>query len=240
MIGSHRGAGATPGHEAPRLLGAVLAGGRSRRFGRDKTAALAGGRPMIRRAVDALAASCADVVVVSSRNETPRGAWRILPDLRPGVGPLAGIESALAEAARLGLDGVFVLAADLPLVGPDTVHRVAGGLGEAEAAAPRREGNPGFEPLCAVYRVTCLPAARSLLDEGRREARSLFEAAGGVTVPPDESTGLNVNTPDDLARAEARLTDSEARLADAGARLTDSEARPGEDDGRLGEEEGAS
>ncbi|MDH3424699.1 MAG: molybdenum cofactor guanylyltransferase, partial [Gemmatimonadota bacterium] len=185
-----------------RLLGAVLAGGRSRRFGRDKTAESIRGAPMIERAVDALASCCADVVVVSSREDTPVGPWRTIPDDRPDLGPLAGIETALAEAARFGCGAVFVLAADLPLVQSGTVADVVAELGEGRAAAAAREGDPDFEPLCAVYRTDCLDDVAALLDGGESAARALLERVGGARAPVDPRTLVNVNTEADLAMAE--------------------------------------
>lgn len=216
-----------------RLLGAVLAGGESRRFGSDKTAARVGGVRMLQRAVDALADACDEVVVVSSRDATPEGPWRVVPDLRPGRGPLAGIETALVEAEGKGLGGVFVLAADLPLVDPDVVRAVVEGATRGEAIAPERPGVPDFEPLCAIYRPACLPAVRDLLDEGRAAARELFERVDGrrVAIPGGRRMLLNVNTPADLVDAEARLDsdvrhDSEARSDSGGARATDGGPAP--------------
>lgn len=213
---------ATPSPDV-RLLGAVLAGGAGRRFGGDKTAADVGGVPMIRRAVDALGAACDEVVVISSRPETLRGEWRVVPDLRPGLGPLAGIETALSLLSSAGGaapsspdDGVVVLASDLPLVGPDavdclvTAYRAArrgarSGSG-VEAAAAARIGDPAFEPLFAVYSPACAPVVTRLLDEGRSAAQELFRAVSGVAVEvPGDVASLNVNTPNDRETAEARL-----------------------------------
>ena len=71
-----------------RLLGAVLAGGRSRRYGRDKAMELVSGVPMLHRAIHALEAVTEHVVVISSNHaEVPKGI-RVLPDVRPGHGPL--------------------------------------------------------------------------------------------------------------------------------------------------------
>ena len=173
-----------------------------------------------------------EVVVVSSRVETPRGPWRVLPDLRPGKGPLAGLEAALTEARRRGLEGVLVLAADLPLADDETLRRVADSLTDGDAAvvafaaadattppsAPAGEttaegrggGKPDFEPLCAVYRTDCLEVVQRLLDEGRHEARSLFETVGGRRVPVAPHALLNVNTPEALGRARSRIETREA------------------------------
>ena len=190
------------------LLGAVLAGGGSRRLGRDKAAESLAGIRLIDRAVGAVDPHCAEVVVVSSRPDTPAGAWTRLEDLREGKGPLAGIETALEHAARHGYDAVLVLAVDLPLVGPaalaelvrayDEAGRAAGG---ARPVAAAREGDPDFEPLCAVYPTGSLPTVGALLDSGERAARALFTACEGLRVEGIAGAGHNVNDEQGLAAA---------------------------------------
>ena len=195
---------------APRLLGAVLAGGESRRFGRDKAAVRLGGETLLSGAAGALAGVCEDVVVVSSREATDRGTWRLVSDAREPCGPLGGIEAALACASEAGLDGTFVLACDLPLVDGAIAAALAEALGTREAVAPRRRGDPPFEPLCAIYRVGCLPSVRALLDEGVRAAHRLLDEVGGVIVELPQASFLNVNTVEDAARAELELRTSRA------------------------------
>lgn len=191
----------TEGRDGP-ILGAVLAGGRSSRFGRDKGLARLAGERLVDRAADTLRKVCDAVVVVSSRPEHEvEGALRI-PDLRHDLGPLAGIESAMRHAEAVGAAAVFVLACDLPTVDASVVRSVVDGIGAAPAAAPRRDGPPGFEPLCAVYRTSCVDVASRLLDEGVRGAHALFEQVGGRTVEMEGAPALlNVNTPSDLERA---------------------------------------
>jgi molybdopterin-guanine dinucleotide biosynthesis protein A len=187
------------------LLGAVLAGGTSRRLGRDKASASIGDSRLIDRAIDALSGVCDHIVVVSSREDTPDGPWTQVGDLRPPCGPLGGIESALDAALRHDCLAVFVLACDLPLVDSGVVESVLAGLGSASAAAPRRDGVPDLEPLCAVYRSSCLDQATELLDGGVRAAQALFDEVGGVRVEIDREFFLNVNTEGDLDRASAVL-----------------------------------
>ncbi len=191
--------------DRPRLLGAVLAGGMSRRLGRDKAAEVVGDVPLLERAVLALKTTCSDVVIVSSRPDTPAGAWTRIPDARQPCGPLGGIEAALDHAALLGYDGAFVLACDLPLVDSKVIETVAAALGSADASAPTRVGRPDFEPLCAAYRVSCRATLRTLLDSGIRATHTLFERLDGERVEVDGDVFLNVNTEADLARADAAV-----------------------------------
>lgn len=186
-----------------RVLGAVLAGGESRRYGRDKAAEPIAGVRLVERAATTLAEVCDDVVIVSSRSREAR--WPTVPDLRAGCGPLGGIESALAHAERLGSDGVVVLACDLPLVTAGTVHALVAALEASPAAAPSRAGHPGVEPLCAAYRTSCLGTARALLDGGERAAHALFTTVEGTLLERPLAELLNVNTVADGRRAERAL-----------------------------------
>ena len=104
-----------------KLLGAVLAGGRSTRFGSDKALALLDGKPLIEHAIDALAAQV-DAVIVCGREY---GDW--VPDRpEPGLGPLAGINAALHAAAARGYDAVLTCPCDLPALPGDLAERLAG------------------------------------------------------------------------------------------------------------------
>jgi molybdenum cofactor guanylyltransferase len=183
----------------------VLAGGESRRFGRDKSAEVVGGVTLLARAAETLAEVLPRVVVVSSRAPETH-AWPSLRDLRPGQGPLGGIEAALEHAAGLGLDGAFVLACDMPLVDAATVRAVIAALGpETRAAAPERSAEPRVEPLCAAYRVGCLPDVREALDRNELAVHRLFADVRGVTVPVRAELLLNVNRPADRDRADEAL-----------------------------------
>jgi molybdopterin-guanine dinucleotide biosynthesis protein A len=187
------------------LLGAVLAGGGSRRLGRDKAAERVGPLRMVDRAVAALRPHCADVVVVSSRPDTPEGDWRSVRDLRAPCGPLGGIEAALYAASAGGHVAAFVLAVDLPLVHARALRPLVERFAEGSApVAASREGDPDFQPLCAIYPVGCLSAATRLLDGGTRPARALVEAVGGVRVDLGLRE-LNVNDEEDLHRAQTAL-----------------------------------
>ncbi len=189
-----------------RLLGAVLAGGRSRRYGRDKAMELVAGVPMLHRAIHALEATTDEVVVISCNHaEVPKGI-RGLPDAMPGHGPLGGLHTALLEAEACQLHAVLLLACDLPLVGERVMAAIAAQAETSLAAAPRRPG--GVEPLSAVSGCSALPLVAERLAESDLSLHSLFRALDGRELDLASlglETGasfLNVNTPEDLVRAE--------------------------------------
>jgi len=179
-------------------------------MGRDKLSLEVGGVPLVRRVHDVLASRCEEVVVAG---EAPgMGDIRFVPDLRPGRGPLAGMEAGL-EAARHPL--VFVAAGDMPFVPGDLVgfllECVAAG---ASAAVPMHGGQP--HTLCAAYDRRILSVVSSALDEGIGVVRTLLELLGEVEYVDEELRRfgdpefflMNVNSPEDLDRARTALRGS--------------------------------
>lgn len=213
--------GPQPGREgAGGLLGAVLAGGGSRRFGRPKAVEPLAGRPMAGWAREALAPHARRVVVAGDPAVGEALGVDARADAVAGRGPLEGLRTALRWAEEEGLAGAFVLACDLPLVPPGLVGALvaASGAGE-DAVVPASPGPLGLEPLCACYSARALAAVeRALAGEGDGAVHVLLEGLRLRVLPLNEvrkiadpaTAFLNVNTPEAAVRAgdllEARGT----------------------------------
>jgi molybdopterin-guanine dinucleotide biosynthesis protein A len=196
----------------------VLAGGESRRFGSPKALATFRGEPLWRRAARVLQEVGAPVLVVANAPDVVASVAsagsavaEVRGDLRPGDGPLAGIETGLTEARGLGLEGIFALACDLALVETDMVGALARawpGRGVATFEAP---GPWGVAPLCSVWGVELLGRVADALSAGRRSVGELMLGLDGAwfdldTARPGADPALvfrSANTPDDLALLEA-------------------------------------
>lgn len=173
------------------ILGAVLAGGRSTRFGSDKALARLDGQTLIARAVALLARQCSAVVVVG-REEAPAPC---LPDWpAPGMGPLGGLAAALRHARDNGFTDVLCVAVDA--VGLD--DRLLGQMFPAPAYV---ESQPviGFWPAAAADVVEAI-----LKGNGPHSLRALVDAteARAVRLPRPPA---NINSPDDLAHCEEAI-----------------------------------
>jgi molybdopterin-guanine dinucleotide biosynthesis protein MobB len=201
------------------LRGVVLAGGAGRRYGGGKPDALVGGLSLLVRALRALAPVTDAVGVVGEGPAAVPPGVPVRADLRPGLGPLAGLETALAWAAEEGRDGVAVLASDLPLVGAEVVGRL---VREWRAGTGRRSScvvagvGAEREPLCGVYGVDLLePLSSHLAAGGDRGVQRWVATLTGLRELPvaelvspgvaPEALLLNVNRPDDRVRAELLL-----------------------------------
>jgi len=193
-------------------LGAILAGGASRRFGAPKALAEVGGRRIVERVRDALAQAVRDVVLVA--NEPALFACLHLPtraDRVPGLGALAGIETALRWAMEMGRPGALCVACDMPFVAPALLREIAAraAAADADAIVPESGGRRGMEPLCAWYSVRSLPAAERALASDDRSLAALVGAvrAERISIADVRRFGepdvifLNVNTPGDHRRA---------------------------------------
>jgi molybdopterin-guanine dinucleotide biosynthesis protein A len=190
-------------------VGVVLAGGASRRMGRDKAALMLAGRPLLAWVVDALWAAFGEVMVIGPAE---RAALvpnvPIVPDTYPGQGPLGGIATALSHSRGARS---FVVACDMPFLRPELARYLAMLAPDALAVVPRSD--QGLEPLCACYGRACLPVAEALLGRGELALSGLLAGVAACVVEPDEwcaydPTGrslLNVNTPAEWAAARTIL-----------------------------------
>lgn len=106
------------------IIGVVLAGGRSTRFGRDKAMLSWQGKPLIERQIEALRAAGVDAVRVSG----DRPAYGGIPDAVPGKGPLAGLARIAAACPD---DDLLVIPVDMPLLSPALLCRLRTEMPEA-------------------------------------------------------------------------------------------------------------
>ena len=168
-------------------LGAVLAGGSSRRFGSDKAQAMLDGAPLIEHAVRALSAHVERVVVIGRDH----GEWKSAPD-RPeaGLGPLGGIAGALSHAMVTGAPSVLTVACDVPHP-PDALF----------TALTRAPAFCEDHPVFGHWPTSLLPDLLAWLGrEDDRSVRGFARAVGAIPVRIDEPIA-DIDTREDLERA---------------------------------------
>lgn len=196
-------------------LGVILAGGASRRFGAPKALAVVGGRRIVDRVLDALAEAVPEVVVSANDAELYDDLdLAVIPDRRPGIGPLAGIHAALHHAVERGWPGALVVACDLPYVTADVLRLIVrrASVSPAQAIVPESHDRRGVEPLCAFYSVDCIPVVEAMIAEGELRAHVLLERARTERIPLADVAAVgdprllfhNVNTVSDLDEGERR------------------------------------
>jgi molybdenum cofactor guanylyltransferase len=173
------------------VLGAILAGGQSTRFGSDKALAMLDGRPLIDHVASSLAKQC-DALVVAGRTQD----GYICADDRPApdMGPLAGLAGALAYASSNGFSYVLSVGVDAPGI-PDDLRAML-------EPAPAYVVN---QPVIGYWPVTALSLLDDILKSDERHSMLHFIERLGARAVALENSPANINTPADLENLERPL-----------------------------------
>ena len=184
--------------------GLVLAGGHSRRMGRDKTVLEFNGQTLLQRTV-ALLQTIFPSVLVSVRSLRQDVTVPQVVDEYPDAGPLAGLCAGLA---KVDTPWVFAAAADMPFLLPEVIRRLAESREGVQAVVPVIQGCP--QPLAAYYASSALPELQvSLTMPGKHSLRGALERLTVCRVhdnrlqrvDPSLRSFIDLDTPDDVAAA---------------------------------------
>lgn len=159
----------------------ILAGGRSSRFGSDKARALLDGQPLLGQVAALCGQVCRPVLAVGRRaGEYEDLGLETIGDLRPGGGPLAGLEAALEHAARQGASWLLALGCDqLGLQAAWLRGLLAAAAPGLIAVAFRAER---WQPLPALYHRDALPVVRALLAGAVPQGRTVAAPRTGTAL----------------------------------------------------------
>lgn len=190
------------------MAGIILAGGKSRRLGRDKAFETVGGRLIIDRVLEAASVSAVKLYIVSndpSKFAAYSERAELLRDEIPALGPLGGLYTALlATPDRYN----FMVPCDAPFIRPELIQYLLSELTDCDAVVP--ESGSRAHTTIAAYSITCLPAIEKQLALGHLKVDSFFpdvrvkhpSADDTNRYDPDGLSFFNVNTKEDLAEAE--------------------------------------
>ncbi|MCH8087235.1 MAG: molybdenum cofactor guanylyltransferase [Chloroflexi bacterium] len=193
------------------VSGVALAGGRSKRLGRNKAIEKIGDQSLIERVVGKLSQVASETVVVvaeeSKAADLNLPPWvRTAADLYPGTGSLGGIFTGLSVAK--GKYGV-VVACDMPFLNVDLIRFMLDIVSDYDAVVPRLQGRP--EPLHAVYSKSCVGPIERCLQADQFKIAIFFEQINVAYLEEDDIEAFdpshlsffNVNTQEDLDKALA-------------------------------------
>jgi len=151
--------------------GYVLAGGGSRRFGRDKALVEIDGEPMLARMIALLRAVPMKVKMIARRGKYEAFGAEMVEDRWPGEGPLGGIITALEDAGRSVAPSEWnlIVSCDMPFLTREWLSSLCERAGKSEAQVILAHSAQGPEPLCACWRTEAAESLRAAFERGVRK-----------------------------------------------------------------------
>ncbi|MFT6452200.1 MAG: molybdopterin-guanine dinucleotide biosynthesis protein A [Halocynthiibacter sp.] len=184
----------------------ILAGGQGQRMGHvDKGLMVLGDKPLLAHVIARVAPQCTALAISANGDVARYGRFDlpVLPDPVLGqLGPLVGVLAAMIWAEEQGERAVYTLPNDTPFLPRDLLAHLAG-----DPRHPTMAQTPDhMHPTCALWPVALREPLEEALNKGVRKLRAFAADHGGATVQfSDEAAFFNVNTPQDMAQAEAML-----------------------------------
>ena len=183
----------------------ILAGGKSKRLGRNKINEVIGGITLLNRVVNVLSAFNGEIILVTAEDSSLPDTFTYakiskVQDLYPGKGMIGGIITGLSASKNFYN---LVVAADMPFLNPVLIRYMISNAKGNDLVAYKNQNE--LEPLHAIYTKNCLP----ILEEIMLKDRRIFELLGQVKVrylspaeinqyDPKKISFFNVNTESDL------------------------------------------
>lgn len=176
-------------------------------MGRDKAFVTLAGQPLLAHVLDRLEPQVERVLISANADPARFAAFgcMVVPDARP-QGPLSGILAALTEAARLGATHVVSTPVDTPFLPGDLTPQLLLAAEASPQGLAFASDVTGDHPATALWPVSLAPALGRFLAGGKAKVTDFTDTQHAARARfADPRAFLNLNTPDDLAAAEAML-----------------------------------
>lgn len=186
----------------------ILAGGKSKRLGRNKIIEVIGGMTLLNRVINVLSAFNGEIIIVTAKDSSLADTFTypkisIVRDLYPGKGMIGGIITGLAASKNFYN---LVVASDMPFLNPALIRYMMNNAEGNDLVAYKNLNE--LEPLHAIYSKNCLP----ILEEIMLKDRRIFELLGQVKVRYLSSTEINKYDPKKISFFNVN-TESDLRIA---------------------------
>jgi molybdenum cofactor guanylyltransferase len=200
----------------PDMTGILVAGGKSRRMGRDKRFLELGGQTLLQRVLSVLQSLFGEVLVVLAEplTQLEGQGYRVVTDLIPNCATLGGLHAGLSSASHRR---VLAVGCDMPFLNPAVIRRLAEFGAQADVVMPKLV--TGLQPMHAVYSKACLPHLEQMARTKQFKVQGLTEVPGltvklvpekdFLDVDPQLLSFFNINTPADLEFARKLLAGSD-------------------------------
>ena len=193
----------------PGIAGVVLAGGKSRRMGKDKRGISIHGKTLLERTVTVLLEIFSEVLLVLAEPEEEREQERvkIVTDIIPGCAAAGGLYTGLYYSL---CPQVFVVACDMPFLQPAVIEFFSTRSPQADVVLAQLAN--GFQSMHGVYSKKCLPFLRDMLDAQDFRVQTiatqrtlnvhLISESDLIPLDPQLLSFMNLNSPADVEFAK--------------------------------------
>ena len=189
------------------IIAVILAGGKSRRMGQDKMMLKIGDDTLLNSVISKFASEFEELYLsVADTTKYPEISIEKIADIYVNAGPLAGLHAALNKIGnRKDIDGIFLIAADLPFASPDDSRKI---LNESEGydICVSMDKFGRFEPLFAYYSKNILPVVQQLLEDGHKRMIDIYPLLNVKTIPSElfnDKLFYNLNLPEDYEHIQS-------------------------------------
>lgn len=179
------------------ITGIVLAGGKSKRMGHDKSQIQYNGKAFIQHSIDALTPLSNTVFIVSNSSSHDNFNINRVSDIITNSGPLAGVYTGLCHSKTLYN---IILSCDIPLISKSVVTQLITEYSD-EYDVVLVQSKQRTMPLIAIYHKRCLDTCLQILNSGEKRLNTFIKKLHSKTIVLDESLEkhtTNINTPNEL------------------------------------------
>lgn len=189
------------------MTGIILAGGKNRRIGQDKSFLRVGNRTIIERIVSTMSKIFNEIIIISNTPEPYRSfGLEIYSDMIPEKNSLGGIYTGLSVSSS---QYNFFVACDMPFLNENLIKYMAESIDDSDIVIPKTK--KGYEPLHAIYSKSCIPFIKKQIDQDQLKILDFFlhvtvkeiETKEIDICGPEHTAFLNLNTKQDLLNAQA-------------------------------------
>ena len=164
------------------IKGCIIAGGRSGRFGTDKSVHLFNGKALVQHVYDAVSPVLDEIFIAANDPEKfDFLGLKVVPDIIPGLGPLGGIYTALET---YNIKRVFVLPCDMPFLSTELIRFMCSIDPDYDIIVPKL--GDWYQPLHAIYSHRCGDAIRESINCGNYRMKGFYSGMKLRTVTEEE------------------------------------------------------
>lgn len=186
------------------VTGIILCGGKSSRMGQNKALLSLGGKPIISQVLDTLKPFCNEVLISTNNNELAFLGYPIIKDVFEGIGPIAGILSALQKSKN---ETNIILSCDTPFVNKSFIHALLDKKDKFDVVLPEFEGY--LQPMTGMFKKEIAPIIEKEIAGGNFIPPRIFEQCNLYRLKIDENSFcyhknlfFNINSPADYQKAK--------------------------------------